>query len=132
VALGFGFHEAMDQLGAVTGPLLVTAVLYFPGGYRQGFAFLLLPAVPGRLCDRLGLPVIMGTAALSALLAPQVFLGGFKFALLGMVFWGDGLMGLVGHGPTSGHPLLPGGLEESVSSTPMTGGAREPRRGGRD
>jgi MFS family permease len=42
---GFGFHEAMDQTGAVTGPLFVAAVLYFQGGYRQGFAFLLLPAV---------------------------------------------------------------------------------------
>ena len=42
---GFGFHEAMDQIGAVTGPLFVAAVLYFQGGYRQGFAVLLLPAV---------------------------------------------------------------------------------------
>ena len=42
---GFGFHEAMDQIGAVTGPLIVAAVLYFRAGYRQGFAVLLLPAV---------------------------------------------------------------------------------------
>ena len=42
---GFGFHEAMDQIGAVTGPLIVAAVLYFQGSYRQGFAVLLLPAV---------------------------------------------------------------------------------------
>ena len=42
---GFGFHEAMDQLGATTGPLIVAAVLYYRGGYREGFAFLLLPAV---------------------------------------------------------------------------------------
>ena len=42
---GFGFHEAMDQIGAVTGPLIVAAVLYFRGGYREGFAVLLLPAV---------------------------------------------------------------------------------------
>ncbi len=175
---GFGFHEAMDQIGAVTGPLIVAAVLYFQGSYRQGFAVLLLPAVLalvvitlaarlyphprhlevnapglhpigfnrpywlyvvavglmgagyadfpliayhfgqtglaspgwiplfyaiamavdgvaalilGRLFDRLGLKVIMGTAVLSALFAPLVFLGGFKLALLGMVLWGIGM-----------------------------------------
>ena len=42
---GFGFHEAMDQVGAVTGPLIVAAVLYFRGSYREGFAVLLLPAI---------------------------------------------------------------------------------------
>ena len=42
---GFGFHEAMDQLGAVSGPLIVAAVLYFRGSYREGFAVLLLPAI---------------------------------------------------------------------------------------
>jgi MFS family permease len=175
---GFGFHEAMDQLGATTGPLIVAAVLYFQGGYRAGFAVLLLPAVLalvvitvaarlyphpqhlevsvptlettgftrpywlyvvavgclgagfadfpliafhfgktavlpsdwiplfyavamgvdavaalvlGRLFDRLGMPVIVATAALSALFAPLVFLGGFKLALLGMVLWGIGM-----------------------------------------
>jgi MFS family permease len=175
---GFGFHEAMDQVGAVTGPLIVAAVLYFRGDYRQGFAFLLLPAILalvvitlaarlyphpqhlevnapalhpagfnrpywlyvvavgllgagyadfpliayhfgqttlvspgwiplfyamamavdgvaalilGHLFDRLGLRVIMGTAVLSALFAPLVFLGGFKLALLGMVLWGIGM-----------------------------------------
>jgi MFS family permease len=175
---GFGFHEAMDQIGAVTGPLIVAAVLYYRGGYREGFAVLLLPAVLalvvitvaarlyphpqhlevsaptlettgftrpywlyvvavgmlgagyadfpliayhfgktallpadwiplfyavamgvdavaalvlGRLFDRLGLPVIMGTAVLSAFFAPLVFLGGFNLALLGMVLWGIGM-----------------------------------------
>lgn len=42
---GFGFHQAMDQLGAVAGPLLVAGVLYFNGGYRAGFAALLVPAL---------------------------------------------------------------------------------------
>jgi MFS family permease len=40
----FGLHEALDQIGAVLGPLVVTAVLYFRGGYRTGFAVLLVPA----------------------------------------------------------------------------------------
>uniref|UniRef100_A0A7V6A4S6 MFS transporter n=1 Tax=Desulfobacca acetoxidans TaxID=60893 RepID=A0A7V6A4S6_9BACT len=42
---GFGFHEAMDQLGAFTGPLMVAGVLYLKGGYRHGFAVLLIPAL---------------------------------------------------------------------------------------
>jgi MFS family permease len=42
---GFGFHEAMDQMGATLGPLVVAAVLYFQGGYRAGFALLLIPAL---------------------------------------------------------------------------------------
>jgi MFS family permease len=190
---GFGFHEAMDQVGAVTGPLIVAAVLYFQGSYRQGFAVLLLPAVLalvvitaaarlyphpqhlevsapalkttgftrpywlyvvaagllgagyadfpliayhfgktallpaswiplfyavamavdavaalilGRLYDRLGLPVIVVTAALSALFAPLVFLGGFNLALAGMVFWGIGMGSL--------ESIIKAGLAEMV------------------
>lgn len=44
---GFGLHQAMDQIGAVMGPLAVAAVLYFQGGYRGGFAILIVPAVLG-------------------------------------------------------------------------------------
>jgi MFS family permease len=175
---GFGFHEAMDQAGAVSGPLIVALVLYLKGSYRAGFAYLLLPAllailvigltarlypqprhlevsVPrletegltrpywlyvaavgligagyadfpliafhfgktavaspdwipifyavamgvdagaalilGRLFDRLGMPVIITVAVLSALFAPLVFLGGFGLALAGMVLWGFGM-----------------------------------------
>ena len=42
---GFGLHEAMDSTGAMIGPLIVAAVLYFRGSYQTGFAFLLVPAV---------------------------------------------------------------------------------------
>jgi MFS family permease len=42
---GFGFHAAMDQAGAMVGPLIIAGVLYFKGGYRQGFVALLGPAV---------------------------------------------------------------------------------------
>mgnify|MGYP005850375069 FL=1 len=41
----FGLHEALDQIGAVTGPLLVAAVLHFRGGYQESFAMLLIPAL---------------------------------------------------------------------------------------
>ena len=42
---GFGFHEALDQFGALLGPLLVALILARSGRYRQAFAILLIPAV---------------------------------------------------------------------------------------
>jgi MFS family permease len=42
---GFGLHEALDQIGAIMGPLIVAAILFLHGSYQLGFAFLLLPAV---------------------------------------------------------------------------------------
>ncbi len=42
---GFGLHQAMDSTGAMIGPLIVAAVLYFKGSYQIGFACLLIPAV---------------------------------------------------------------------------------------
>jgi MFS family permease len=40
----FGLHEFLDQLGAVTGPLLVAAAVAY-SGYRLGFAILIVPAL---------------------------------------------------------------------------------------
>lgn len=42
---GFGLHEALDQIGAVAGPLIVAAVLQARNSYRAGFAVLLIPAL---------------------------------------------------------------------------------------
>jgi MFS family permease len=43
---GFGLHEAMDQTGALIGPLLVALALHRTGNaYRPAFALLLLPAI---------------------------------------------------------------------------------------
>ena len=42
---GFGLHEALDQIGAMLGPLIVALVLHLrEGDYRTGFAVLLIPA----------------------------------------------------------------------------------------
>ncbi len=43
--IGFGIHEAMDQVGATLGPLLIALVLASGQSYRKGFLFLLLPAL---------------------------------------------------------------------------------------
>ena len=42
---GFGLHEAMDQIGAMLGPLIVAGVLFIKGGYKTSFAVLLIPAL---------------------------------------------------------------------------------------
>jgi MFS family permease len=42
---GFGLHEAMDQAGAVTGPLLAAFFIQTRSGFRDTFAVLLIPAV---------------------------------------------------------------------------------------
>jgi MFS family permease len=42
---GFGVHEALDQFGALFGPLLVAAVMSSKGEYRLAFATLFVPAL---------------------------------------------------------------------------------------
>ena len=56
----FGLNEALDQAGATIGPLLMALILYLNGGYRTGFATLLIPAL---LC--------LGTLVLARLLHPR-------------------------------------------------------------
>lgn len=177
---GFGLHEAMDQLGAFIGPIVVAGVFFFKegGGYPTAYGILLLPALAalatllwarflyprpehlevkvltvepeglsrsfwlyvvavaligagfadfpliayhfkqaqvmpeawiplayavamgtdalaalalGYTYDRLGIVVMVAATLLSALFAPLVFLGGFGWAILGMVLWGVGM-----------------------------------------
>lgn len=42
--LGFGIHEALDQVGAIIGPLIFSAAFLLGGGYRDGFRILWIPA----------------------------------------------------------------------------------------
>lgn len=42
---GFGLHEALDQIGAILGPLLFSGVFLLEGGYRRGFHILWIPAL---------------------------------------------------------------------------------------
>ena len=41
----FGLHEALDQFGAMFGPLAVAAILAHKGSYHEAFAVLLIPAI---------------------------------------------------------------------------------------
>ncbi len=44
--IGFGIHEAMDQIGAVTGPLIIAGIFFIKNNnYSVGFSVLLIPAL---------------------------------------------------------------------------------------
>jgi len=43
--VGFGIHEAMDQIGAIMGPMLFSVVFFLKGDYRDGFIILTIPAL---------------------------------------------------------------------------------------
>ncbi|MCX7703982.1 MAG: MFS transporter, partial [Planctomycetota bacterium] len=42
---GFAIHEALDQIGAVLGPLVFCATFFLKYTYREGFSFFWLPAL---------------------------------------------------------------------------------------
>lgn len=42
---GFGLQETIDQIGAIIGPLIVSLVLLFKGGYQNCYLVLLIPAI---------------------------------------------------------------------------------------
>lgn len=42
---GFGVHEALDQIGAITGPLFVSLVFIFSRDYHHSYSLLLIPAL---------------------------------------------------------------------------------------
>jgi MFS family permease len=176
---GYGLHEAMDQIGATVGPLLVGAVLFYQHqNYRMAFGILVIPAVIaisillycrhlypkpesleikttsitskglpkrywiyvmaavfiaagyvdfpliayhfkaralmsdsvipvfyavamatdaiaalvfGKLYDKTGIKTLLLAVLLSSFFAPMVFMGGFSWALAGMVLWGIGM-----------------------------------------
>ena len=90
---GFGLHEAMDQIGAMLGPLIVAAVLYVRGGYAASFGILLLPALLALgvlLAARLLYPrpqdLEVGTPTLESQGLPRIFwlyLAGVAFIAAG-------------------------------------------------
>ncbi|GAB4367662.1 MAG: MFS transporter [Calditrichia bacterium] len=43
--MGFGLHEALDQVGAIIGPFIFTLIFYMHGDYREGFSLLWIPAL---------------------------------------------------------------------------------------
>ena len=176
---GYGLHEAMDQIGATVGPVLVSAVLFYQHqNYQMAFGILFIPAIIavsillycrhlypnpekleikttaiasqgfnkrywiyvlaaafiaagyvdfpliayhfkakavmsdsviplfyaiamatdaiaalifGKMFDRTGIKTLLLAVLLSSFFAPMVFLGGFNWAIAGMILWGIGM-----------------------------------------
>jgi len=42
--LGFGIHKALDQVGALLGPIFIALILYYNGTYRLGLVWMVVPA----------------------------------------------------------------------------------------
>jgi len=42
---GFGIHEALDQVGALIGPLIFSSVFFLKAGFREGFTILWIPSI---------------------------------------------------------------------------------------
>jgi len=74
---GFGVHEAMDQIGAIIGPLLFSAVFLLNYGYKEGFAIMFIPAI---------LTLLILTFARIEYPAPHLFESESKEGL-SKVFW---------------------------------------------
>ena len=83
---GFAVHEALDQVGAIIGPLIFAAIFLAEGDYRGGFALLAIPFVlmilallvarrraPEPASLEAGGPAIQGTALPGSLLPYGVF-----------------------------------------------------------
>lgn len=78
---GFGLHEALDQIGAIAGPLLVFGLMRLAGSYRLTFGALLVPAAAA-----------LGVLALARMRYPrprelEVERPAFQTAGLPRVFW---------------------------------------------
>lgn len=89
--LGFGIHEALDQVGAVAGPLVVAWIIGIRGNYREAFALLGVPAVLALLVLLVARRTYREPLAMEAALTAQ---GGRGFP---RAFWAYvGAMGLIG------------------------------------
>lgn len=51
---GFGVHRAMDQTGAILGPLIMSAILWSKHDYHTAFAVLAIPALLALVCLAIG------------------------------------------------------------------------------
>jgi MFS family permease len=89
IAAGFAdfslvaFHFQKHQIV----PQNLIPIFYSGAMVTAGIASLIF----GKWFDKVGLPVVLFAFFLGALFAPCVFLGGFGFALAGMILWGAGM-----------------------------------------
>lgn len=69
---GFAVHEALDQIGAVIGPVIFSAAYLLHGDYRTGFALLLFPFALMILVLTLTRRIVPAPADFEAAAAPKL------------------------------------------------------------
>ncbi len=75
---GFGLHEALDQIGAIIGPLIFSFAFFLGYGYKKGFGILWIPAF---LC------IIVLLVAKARVPEPERFERPLKDKDISKVFW---------------------------------------------
>ncbi len=98
---GFGIHELLDQIGAITGPLLVSAIIFlrgYPAGYREAFWIMWVPTILALLMllsamimyPRPKAVTEVGKRTSRRRLSPRfwIFMAGSMATMLGFLYWG--------------------------------------------
>ncbi len=75
---GFGLHEALDQIGAIIGPLIFSFVFFLGYGYKESFKLLWIPAF---LC------IVALFVARSRVPKPERFESSLKDKGISKIFW---------------------------------------------
>lgn len=90
---GFAIHEALDQIGAITGPIIVTFVLAKKGSYKEALFILLIPAILALITLIIAKKVSSGISLLYVSKKPIIekrFPTSFWYYIIGLSFIGAG------------------------------------------
>ncbi|MCX8187426.1 MAG: MFS transporter [Nitrososphaeria archaeon] len=98
---GFGIHEFLDQIGAITGPLVVSTIIFLrghPAGYREAFWIMWIPTTLAMVMLLSAITMYprpravaeVGKRAVKRRLSSRfwAFTSGTMAAMLGFPYWG--------------------------------------------
>lgn len=101
---GFALHEALDQVGAVIGPLILAAAFLAKGDYRSGLGLMAIPALLALAALTVAWRRAPSPEALEALDDPSTAPGGD--GRLGRAFWTYAAFSFVSVAGFAGFPLI--------------------------
>lgn len=102
---GFALHEALDQIGAVIGPLILTAVFMLKGDYRSGFSVLWIPVLLTLLALTIAWRRVPSPESLEVAADPEAKRGG-NDGKLGPAFWAYAAFTFLSVAGFAGFPLI--------------------------
>jgi len=98
---GFGIHELLDQIGAITGPLMVSTIIFlrgYPSGYREAFWIMWIPTALALLMLLSAMIMYPKPKAVTKIMEGGVdrklssrfwvFMAGSMATMLGFLYWG--------------------------------------------